>query len=112
VPPSFLRVAATERCNRGPLHLGLGRGRVLYASRFGSRPRTLRISVWVEAGYPLRRLLAYTLRASRANYNGARESLATRDAAYEDTLPLPHTSLTARAALPARDATPTGKQLA
>jgi len=30
--------------------------------------------------------LAYTLRASRANYNCARESLATRGAAYEDTL--------------------------
>jgi hypothetical protein len=44
---------------------------------------------WVEAGYLLRRLLAYTLRASRANYKGAPESLATRDAAYEDTLPLP-----------------------
>ncbi len=51
---------------------------------------------WVEAGYPLRRLLAYTLRASRANYNGALESLATGDAAYEDTLPLPSKSLTAR----------------
>jgi hypothetical protein len=31
----------------------------------------------------------YTHRASRANYNGARESLATRDAACEDTPPLP-----------------------
>ncbi len=31
--------------------------------------------------------LAYTLRASRANNNGARESLATRGAACEDTLP-------------------------
>jgi len=50
---------------------------------------------WVEAGYPLRRLLAYTLRASCANYKGAPESLATRDAAYEDTLPLP-SILTAR----------------
>ena len=47
----------------------------------------------VEAGYPLRRLLAYTHRASRANYNGARESLATRGAAYEDALTLLPTGL-------------------
>src|SRR5712671_3569948 len=55
------------------------------------------ICVWVEARFPLRRLLAYTHRASRANYNGARESLATRDAAYEDTSPLLYGSVTARA---------------
>jgi len=60
------------------------------------------IAVWVEARYPLRRLLAYTLRASLgsvSNYrcSQVRESLATRDAAYADTSPLPHRSVTARA---------------
>jgi len=42
----------------------------------------------------------YTLRASRANNNGARESLATRHAAYEDTPRLPHRSVTAHAFSP------------
>jgi len=37
---------------------------------------------------PLRQLARLPHRASRANCNGARESLATRDAAYEDALTL------------------------
>src|SRR5688500_15908733 len=43
-------------------------------------------------GYPLRRLLAYTLRARRPTRLRSRapcRSLATRDAAYEDTLASP-----------------------
>src|SRR5207237_2697943 len=43
------------------------------------------------------RARAYTHRTSRANYNRARESLATRHAAYADTSPLPQSSVNARA---------------
>ena len=58
--------------------------------------RVLYISVLIEAGYPLRRLARlHAASLARSEWcDGSRiverESLATRDAAYEDTLPLPY----------------------
>src|SRR5687768_2656547 len=65
--------------------------RIKIDSRF-SRCRLEISALGGEAGYPLRRLLAYTLRASPGEClrHHVGESLATRDAASADTPPLPH----------------------